>query len=191
MKIKYTTLTFMFIMAFISGHANTGEYCGSNASLAGRIYKQTSSDFWPSLDLSDVVLLHLGVDLTIPKTTCGVLHGQADFGPACKRHDQCYDGIVSPGYTREQCDEQIHNEWIQACYGKYSHSWWDEGKNKCQDFCRSTADVMYSILKDMSLDAWNEARSEREANVAKATNENDDDDLLLSIPLMLSVLQSK
>ncbi len=156
---------FFIFTAFIASHQlYAGVYCGSDATVASKIYQKTSSDLWPSFDLSDVVLSHLGVNLTPLKAVCGFAYGQANFGGACYRHDGCYDGLVSPGFTRDQCDEQVHNEWKQACYNQYSHSWWDETKNKCQNYCSDTADAMYIVLNANSVAAWNKAKDTRDKN---------------------------
>lgn len=55
----------------------------------------------------------------------------ADFRPACRRHDACYD---TAGANRHACDRQFQRDLIAAC-----------DRSRCPLFCRFVAVVMGNV----------------------------------------------
>ncbi len=57
--------------------------------------------------------------------------GGADFRPACRRHDACYD---TPGSNKTQCDRRYRREMLGTCRN-----------SRHPILCRMTANLMYGF----------------------------------------------
>ena len=69
----------------------------------------------------------------------------ADFRPACRRHDACYDTL---GVNRAACDRRYHRAMQCAC---------DQSRHPL--FCRFVARVMYKVTSRRGTRAFVRAQS--------------------------------
>jgi hypothetical protein len=126
-RFELIFLAICFTVAFVPNTSIAGTRCGSDTP-AGKIFKDTSADWWPSASLLDFVFIAYTGHIVVTQwaaLACAATQGQAYLGDGCAVHDDCYDGKAYPGYTREQCDNVLKNRWIEACNSKYESEWWD------------------------------------------------------------------
>jgi hypothetical protein len=161
------------LITFLGTHTGiAGTRCGSEAGDVNRIWKETSADWWPSADLSDLVALVAPGSLSLlqwAEVAC-VPYGQAYLGQACIIHDQCYDGSAYPGASRQQCDQVLKDMWLEACNTQYpEHEAWEvwlEPRDWCREYCKETVKLMAYMQSTSSQAeaAWNAVAPERAAN---------------------------
>lgn len=169
---RFVILAFFIWISYANQMVIAGTTCGSESSSLARTYKETSADWWPSLDLFDFLVIkqHLGFSVTL---AMGCLaHGQAYLGDACLMHDNCYDGKVYPGLNRKQCDTKLKEAWIDSCYHQYpADSWVDtiSLSKACRSYCVETMRVMHevqsNIFGSVADEAWDKSKETRENNI--------------------------
>ncbi len=143
----------------------SGTLCGSDSSSLNKIYKDLSSDWWPSLS---------GIEaLALAPLACKI-HGEAYFGDGCLAHDACYDGLVNPGFSRKDCDATLEQSWIAECNDEYSGDGWASiiTEGACRVSCVETAKAMSGIQTnafDAAETAWDAAEATRNSNIDNLT----------------------
>jgi RHS repeat-associated protein len=77
--------------------------------------------------------------------------GGVNMIPACRKHDDCYDGASKPGASKPQCDNQLKKDIYELCR-QAGHS---------NYYCKS---LSYSYFKGVDVggtDAWNRAKAKK------------------------------
>jgi secretory phospholipase A2 len=54
--------------------------------------------------------------------------GEADFTPACRAHDACYETC---GASKGECDSRFRSDLRSACRRGYRHWWQAQGRAAC------------------------------------------------------------
>jgi hypothetical protein len=171
-RFQYMVIAACLIMFLGTNTSSAGTWCGSEAGDVNRIWKDTTADWWPSADLSDLVSIYFTGGLSFlqwAEVAC-VPFGQAYLGQACIVHDNCYGGLAYPGASRQQCDQVLKDIWLDACSTQYpEHEWWEvwlEPRDWCREYCKETVKLMAYIQSTSSEAeaAWNAAAPDRTAN---------------------------
>jgi hypothetical protein len=122
------SLALAFLVAGLTQPSLAGTYCGSDATPLAKLFKETSSDWWPEVvSYMDAITIAqiIATGGTDPNAYIGVaskacmVYGQAYLGEGCWAHDACYGGKIMPGADRGQCDEMLKQMWHNACAAQY------------------------------------------------------------------------